>query len=149
MDGLLDLLRQQSNQMAQQQEQFQQQQQQFLQQQQQQQQFIQQQHQQIQQQLQLQQQPQPRELNQTVSFKSFQSVKPPEFKGEVDPIAARIWLKEMEKAFTLIQVSDDSKSDYASYFLKGEASFWWESVRALEGEGPVSWARFMELFLEK
>ncbi|KAL8127153.1 hypothetical protein AgCh_014175 [Apium graveolens] len=79
MDGLLDFLHQQSNQMAQQQEQFQQQQQQFLQQQQQQQQFIQQQHQQIQH---LQQKPQPRELNQTVSFKSFQSVKPPEFKGE-------------------------------------------------------------------
>ncbi|KAL8109018.1 hypothetical protein AgCh_025201 [Apium graveolens] len=31
------------------------------------------------------------------------SVKPPEFKGEVDPIAARVWLKEMEKAFTFIQ----------------------------------------------
>ncbi|KAL8124051.1 hypothetical protein AgCh_011890 [Apium graveolens] len=29
------------------------------------------------------------------------SVKPPEFKGEVDPVAARICLKEMEKAFTL------------------------------------------------
>ncbi|XP_074323471.1 uncharacterized protein LOC141660385 [Apium graveolens] len=55
----------------------------------------------------------------------------------------------MEKAFTLIQVSDDSKTDYASYFLKGEANFWWESMSALEREGPVSWARFTELFLEK
>ncbi|XP_074342497.1 uncharacterized protein LOC141680073 [Apium graveolens] len=55
----------------------------------------------------------------------------------------------MEKAFTLIQVSDDSKTDYASYFLKGEVIFWWESTHALEGEGPVSWARFTELFLEK
>ncbi|KAL8133885.1 hypothetical protein AgCh_009088 [Apium graveolens] len=90
--------------MAQQQEQFQQQQQQFLQQQQQHQQFIQEQHQQIQQQqLQLQQQHQQRELNQTASFKSFHSVKPPKFKGEVDPVFARIWVKEMEKAFTLIQ----------------------------------------------
>ncbi|KAL8108946.1 hypothetical protein AgCh_025152 [Apium graveolens] len=55
----------------------------------------------------------------------------------------------MEKAFTLIQVSDDSKTDYASYFLKGEVNFWWESTRALEGEGPVSWSRFTESFLEK
>ncbi|KAL8092853.1 hypothetical protein AgCh_034922 [Apium graveolens] len=70
--------------------------------------------------LQLQQQPRQREVNQTVSFKSFQSVKPLEFKGGVDSVAARIWLKEMEKAFTLTQ---------------------WESTRALEGEGPVSWAR--------
>ncbi|KAL8127127.1 hypothetical protein AgCh_014156 [Apium graveolens] len=37
------------------------------------------------------------------------------------------WLKEMEKAFTLTQ----------------------ESARELEGENPVSWTRFTELFLEK
>ncbi|XP_074323089.1 uncharacterized protein LOC141660031 [Apium graveolens] len=55
----------------------------------------------------------------------------------------------MEKTFTLIKVSDDSKTDYASYFLKGEANFWWESMSALEGEGPISWAIFTELFLEK
>ncbi|XP_074346450.1 uncharacterized protein LOC141685236 [Apium graveolens] len=53
----------------------------------------------------------------------------------------------MEKAFTLIPVSDDSKSDCASYFLKGEASFWWGSTHALEGEGPFYYARFTELFL--
>ncbi|XP_074356149.1 uncharacterized protein LOC141695837 [Apium graveolens] len=41
------------------------------------------------------------------------SVKPPEFKGEVDPVASRIWLKEMEKAFTLTQISDNLRSDYA------------------------------------
>ncbi|KAL8126189.1 hypothetical protein AgCh_013466 [Apium graveolens] len=104
------------------------QQQQQLQQQQQQQQLIEQQQQQIQQQqLQIQQQHEIRGANQGVSFKSFQAVKPPEFKGEVDPVAARIWLKEMEKAFALTK----------------------KSTRALEGEGPVPWARFTELFLEK
>ncbi|KAL8124891.1 hypothetical protein AgCh_012526 [Apium graveolens] len=44
-----------------------------------------------------------RGTNQGVSFKSFQAVKPPEFTGEVDPVAARIWLKEMENAFVLIK----------------------------------------------
>ncbi|KAL8088434.1 hypothetical protein AgCh_038282 [Apium graveolens] len=96
-----------------------------------------------------QQQHQQGELNQTTSFKSFQSIKPPEFKGEVDPVVARNWLKEIEKAFTLTQVSDDLKTDYASYFLMNEANYWWESTRALEGEGHVSWTRFTELFLEK
>ncbi|KAL8132784.1 hypothetical protein AgCh_008314 [Apium graveolens] len=33
------------------------------------------------------------------------AVKPPQFKGEVDPVAARIWLKEMEKAFALTKAS--------------------------------------------
>ena len=100
MSELILMLRQQSTQLAQQQQQFQQQQQQFQQQQQQQQQLIQQQQQQIQQQhLQIQQQHQLKETTQAVSFKSFQAVKPPSFKGEVDPVAAKIWLKEMEKGF--------------------------------------------------
>ncbi|XP_074323171.1 uncharacterized protein LOC141660107 [Apium graveolens] len=55
----------------------------------------------------------------------------------------------MEKAFSLTQVSDNLKSDYVSYFLKGGENYWWESTRSLEGESPVSWTRFTELFLEK
>ncbi|KAL8147136.1 hypothetical protein AgCh_004741 [Apium graveolens] len=150
MSELMNLLCQQTVQLAQQQHQFQQQQQQLQQQQQQQQQLIQQQQQKIQQQqLQIQQQHEMRGANQGVSFKSFQEVKPPEFKGEVDPVAAKIWLKEMEKAFALTKVSEDLKTDYASYFLRNDSNYWWESTRALEGEGPVSWARFTELFLEK
>ncbi|KAL8124239.1 hypothetical protein AgCh_012034 [Apium graveolens] len=87
--------------------------------------------------------------NQGISFKSFQAVKPPEFKGEVDPVAAKIWLKEMEKAFALTKVSENLKTNYASYFLRNDSNYWWQSTRALEGEGPVPWARFIELFLEK
>ncbi|KAL8120052.1 hypothetical protein AgCh_017255 [Apium graveolens] len=90
-----------------------------------------------------------RGANQGISFKSFQAVKPTEFKGEVDHVAARIWLKEMEKAFALTKVSEDLKTDYASYFLRNDSNYWWESTRALEGEGRVTWARFTELFLEK
>ncbi|XP_074346980.1 uncharacterized protein LOC141685793 [Apium graveolens] len=55
----------------------------------------------------------------------------------------------MEKVFTLTQVSDDLKTDYASYYLKNKANYWWESTRALEEEGLVPWTRFTELFLEK
>ncbi|XP_074327977.1 uncharacterized protein LOC141665892 [Apium graveolens] len=55
----------------------------------------------------------------------------------------------MEKAFALVKVEEDQKTDFASYFLKGEANYWWETMRALEGEDVVTWDRFMELFLEK
>ena len=37
-----------------------------------------------------------------MTFKQFQAVKPPEFKGSVDPVDANAWLKEMEKAFELV-----------------------------------------------
>ena len=39
-------------------------------------------------------------------------------------------LKEMEKAFALVRVEENQKSEYASYFLKGEATYWWETIRA-------------------
>ncbi|KAL8121324.1 hypothetical protein AgCh_018164 [Apium graveolens] len=84
-----------------------------------------------------------------VTFKQFQAVKPPEFKGSADPVEANAWLKEMEKAFELVGAGTEQKTKFASYFLKGEANYWWESTRALEGGEFITWERFTELFLEK
>ena len=58
------------------------------------------------------------------TFKSFQAVKPPEFRGTQDHVEAQSWLKEMEKAFTLAVVIEEKKVEYASYFLKDEANYW-------------------------
>ncbi|XP_074346287.1 uncharacterized protein LOC141685062 [Apium graveolens] len=81
-----------------------------------------------------------------VTFKQFQSVKPLEFEGFADPTKARAWLKEMEKAFVLVKVEEDHKTDFASYFLKREANYWWESKKALEGEGVNQMEiKFLEL----
>ncbi|XP_074323501.1 uncharacterized protein LOC141660416 [Apium graveolens] len=55
----------------------------------------------------------------------------------------------MEKAFTLAVVREETKVDYASYFLKGEANYWWESARALEEEEVIFWDRFKKIFLDK
>ncbi|XP_074327624.1 uncharacterized protein LOC141665538 [Apium graveolens] len=94
-----------------------------------------------------QQQPQGVELVGT--FKSFQSAKPPKFEGSPDPIRARAWLKEIEKAFRLAKVKEEDKIDYVNYFLKNKANYWWELAKGLEGEEMIDWNRFVELFLEK
>ena len=88
-------------------------------------------------------------LEHAATFKSFHSVQPPEFKGTHDLVGAQIWIRESEKAFALARVSDDKKTNYASYFLKNEANFRWESVRAMEPEGIITWDRFKEFFKEK
>lgn len=95
------------------------------------------------------QQQQPPPAQNIVTFKSFQAVKPPEFHGSTDPTEARVWLKEIEKAFVLVKVDENQKTDFASYFLKSEANYWWESAKALEQGDLVSWERFTELFLGK
>ncbi|KAL8133953.1 hypothetical protein AgCh_009138 [Apium graveolens] len=54
----------------------------------------------------------------------------------------------MEKAFALVKVEEDQKTDFASYFLKREANYCLESKKTLEGKGIVTWDMFTELFLE-
>ena len=48
-----------------------------------------------------------------------------------------------------MKIGEDQKTDFASYLLKGEANYWWEFKKALEGEDVITWDRFKELFLEK
>ncbi|XP_074351873.1 uncharacterized protein LOC141691022 [Apium graveolens] len=73
----------------------------------------------------------------------------PRVKGSLDPIEARVWLKEIKKAFALVKVSEEEKTKFASYYLKNETTYWWETVKVLEGTDDVAWYRFKELFLEK
>ena len=83
------------------------------------------------------------------AFKAFKSIQPPEFKGFGEPVEARSWLKEMEKSFEIIGVAEGQKTVFATYLLKEEANHWWESKKAMEPAGVVTWERFTELFLEK
>ncbi|KAL8114698.1 hypothetical protein AgCh_021533 [Apium graveolens] len=78
---------------------------------------------------------------QIVTFKAFQNVNPPVFHDTTDPVIANTWIKEMERAFELVQLGDDQKMPYATYFLKGEVIYWWESVKAME----VTQQKFTEL----
>lgn len=83
------------------------------------------------------------------AFKAFKSLKPPEFQGTADPVEARAWLKEMEKAFEIMGTEEAQKTIFATYQLKGEANYWWEAKKNLEASAIITWARFTELFLEK
>ena len=86
---------------------------------------------------------------QAVTLWSFQAINPPEFKGTADPVEAQAWLKEIEKTFDLVGVEENQKCKFSSYYLKGVANYWWESVKTLEDIEEVDWERFTYLFLEK
>ncbi|KAL8120501.1 hypothetical protein AgCh_017616 [Apium graveolens] len=95
--------------------------------------------------------PQPHAAQQTAAtaFRTFKSLKPPEFLGSADPVEARAWLKEIEKSFEILGVEEQYKTIFASYMLKGEANYWWESKRNLESDVVILWDRFTRLFLGK
>ncbi|KAL8089701.1 hypothetical protein AgCh_039255 [Apium graveolens] len=65
------------------------------------------------------------------------------------PLFLRLAVKEIEKAFALVKVKEEQKVEFASYYLKNEATYWWEMVKTLEGTDVITWERFKELFLEK
>lgn len=85
---------------------------------------------------------------QATPFKAIKGVHPPEFHGTNDPTKAQAWIKEIEKAFKIVQVLENQKTTFATYMLKGEANFWWESKETRE-EQVVTWDRFKDLFFEK
>ncbi|KAL8093052.1 hypothetical protein AgCh_035075 [Apium graveolens] len=53
-----------------------------------------------------------------VTFKQFQAVKPPKFKGSDDPVEANAWLKDMEKAFVLVRAGAEQKTKFTELFLE-------------------------------
>lgn len=75
--------------------------------------------------------PQGGHITSTVTFKSFKSLNPLEFKGTTDPVEARVWLKEIEKTFEIVGVEENRKTIFAAYMLKGEANYWWEAKKGL------------------
>ncbi|XP_074363144.1 uncharacterized protein LOC141703561, partial [Apium graveolens] len=93
--------------------------------------------------------PQDQQTPSTVTFKSFKSLNPPEFKGTTDPVEARVWLREIEKTFEIVDVEEEKKIIFAAYMLKGEANYRWEANKTLETTFPIPWTRFTELFFQK
>ena len=83
-----------------------------------------------------------------VNFKDFKLVGPLEFSGSIDPIEAQTWTEEMEKVFEVARVADEQKTAFATFMLKGEASYWWKANKGRAGEGIITWERFKELFFE-
>ncbi|GFY88930.1 hypothetical protein Acr_06g0008700 [Actinidia rufa] len=79
--------------------------------------------------------------------RQFLKLKPPTFKGGMDPVKANDWILTMEKNFRLLRCGEQQKVEIGSYLLAGEASRWWnlKGVR----EPRMDWARFKVIFREK
>ncbi|GAB2281062.1 hypothetical protein Dimus_039445 [Dionaea muscipula] len=91
--------------------------------------------------------PQPEEVQGKI-FERFLSTGPPKFKGLGDPIKAGNWLMEVEKILKRIACPRAFWVSNASFQLKDDAEFWWQSVeRKFEGrEQDLTWETFVQEF---
>ena len=71
------------------------------------------------------------------------------FLGEESIIKTQAWIRSTEKTFESLKLRDDQKRLLASWALKDEALFQWDSVVENNPEGDITWDRFKVIFLER
>nr|KYP61864.1 hypothetical protein KK1_016376 [Cajanus cajan] len=81
----------------------------------------------------------------------FRRCQPLQFKGDSNLDVVDQWLCEMEKIFSVLGSSKETKLAYVVYMLAGKAEYWWRGTRQmLESRGVVvDWDCFRKVFLEK
>lgn len=62
-------------------------------------------------------------------LKDFMALRPPEFYGGLDVLAAENWMLTVEKHLRSMGYDDTQRVQLASFLLRGDAERWWETVR--------------------
>ncbi|XP_028109744.1 uncharacterized protein LOC114308371 [Camellia sinensis] len=79
--------------------------------------------------------------------KEFKKMKPPSFKGEIEPMKAEAWVLGIEKLFEVFPCTEAQKVQLAAFTIEDEARRWWMPTGT--AHPGLTWARFLELFYEK
>ncbi|XP_028058454.1 uncharacterized protein LOC114262299 [Camellia sinensis] len=91
-----------------------------------------------------------RQNERTHLFSEFRKQRPPIFIGEPDPKIAENWIRQIEKIFNTMGITEHiDRIDLAVYQLEGEADHWWALIRESRDITAMTWAQFKELFLRK
>ncbi|XP_028059503.1 uncharacterized protein LOC114263191 [Camellia sinensis] len=79
--------------------------------------------------------------------KEFKKMKPPSFKGGIEPMKVEAWVLGIEKLFEVFPYTEAQKVQLVAFTLEDEARSWWMLIRT--AHQGLTWARFLELFYEK
>ncbi|KAL5557774.1 hypothetical protein UlMin_033985 [Ulmus minor] len=82
-------------------------------------------------------------------YKRFCQMKPAEFVGSSDPLEAEEWLRSIETILEFIELSDHEKVMCASYMLRKDARYWWDSVKLRRNVHAMTWVEFVGEFNQK
>ncbi|XP_028055727.1 uncharacterized protein LOC114259898 [Camellia sinensis] len=74
-------------------------------------------------------------------------MKPPSFKGGIEPMKAEAWGLGIEKLFEIFPCTEVQKVQLATCTLEDEARRWWMLTRTMH-QG-LTWDRFLALFYDK
>ncbi|XP_028110669.1 uncharacterized protein LOC114309174 [Camellia sinensis] len=74
-------------------------------------------------------------------------MKPPSFKGGIEPMKAEAWVLGIKKLFEVFPCTEAQKVQLAAFTLEDEARRWWMLTRTIHP--GLTWGRFLELFYDK
>ncbi|XP_038902429.1 uncharacterized protein LOC120089074 [Benincasa hispida] len=87
--------------------------------------------------------------NDSKIIREFRMFNPSTFDGSsVDPIILKNWRTEIETIFRHMNIPEEQKVNYATFMLRGDAKFWWESTQRTI-KSTVSWQQFNQAFYNK
>ncbi|XP_028093463.1 uncharacterized protein LOC114293570 [Camellia sinensis] len=79
--------------------------------------------------------------------REFKNMKPPSFKGGIEPMKTEVWVLGIENLFEVFPCTEAQKVQLAAFTLEDEARRWWMLTRTVH-QG-LTWDRFSELFYDK
>jgi len=71
------------------------------------------------------------ELATAIGLAEFWRHNPTRFEGDHDPDKADLWLHEVEKIFKVLRFTGETKLEYATFLLIGEADNWWSGAKSI------------------
>ena len=79
----------------------------------------------------------------------FRKLNPPIFEGGSDPMVAEEWMKTIEGMLNYAGILDAERVVCASFFLRKDAAYWWDSVKASSDVAQITWDQFKVKFFSK
>ena len=82
-------------------------------------------------------------------YEKFRRMRAPEFEGSSDPLVADEWLSGLQVIFDFMNLMDQEKVRCASFVLKKDARYWWETVTMRRNVNTMTWGEFVAEFNAK
>ncbi|KAL5583600.1 hypothetical protein UlMin_016042 [Ulmus minor] len=79
----------------------------------------------------------------------FRRMKPDEFEGSSDPLVAEEWISSIQTILDFMHLNECEKVLCATYVLKKDARYWWETVKMRRNVQDMTWDEFIVEFNQK
>ncbi|KAL5555170.1 hypothetical protein UlMin_037406 [Ulmus minor] len=88
-------------------------------------------------------------IQQEPLYERFRRMKPDEFEGSSDPLVAEEWLSSIQTILDFMHLNEREKVLCATYVLKKDARYWWETVKMRRNVQDMTWDEFIVEFNQK